>query len=94
MRFRFLSLLLVFAWSLTPPARGQSTPAQSSPKNTDPPENPQAIKQIPKDVMLVKGARSSASDSATPVPDQSLRSNDRSVELCSESLCHPTADRN
>jgi Gram-negative bacterial TonB protein C-terminal len=69
MRFRFLAFVLVFAWSLTPPIRGQSTPAQSSPKNTDAPENPQALTKVPSGVILVKGAWSSASDSVTPVPE-------------------------
>ena len=69
MRFRFLAFLLVFAWSLKLPARCQSTPGQSSPRNTDAPENPQAMKQIPRGVILVKGAWSSASDSLTPLPE-------------------------
>ena len=64
MHSRFKSLLLIFAWSLTLPVRGQSTPGQSSPT-----ENPQAMKQIPTGVILVKGTWSSASDSATPVPE-------------------------
>ena len=64
MHSRFKSLLLIFAWSLTLPVRGQSTPGQSSPT-----ENPQAMKQIPTGVILVKGTWSSASDSVTPVPE-------------------------
>jgi hypothetical protein len=69
MRFQFLCFLLVFTWSLTLPAPGQSTAGQSSTKGSDVPENPQAMKQIPSGVILVKGAWSSASDSLTPVPE-------------------------
>jgi len=69
MRFRFLAFLLVFAWSLTVAARGQSTAGQSSPQKTDVPENPQALTKVPSGVILVKGAWSSASDSVTPVPE-------------------------
>jgi hypothetical protein len=69
MRLRFLAFLLVVAWSLTPLARGQNTAGQSSPKNSDAPENPQALTKVPSGVILVKGAWSSASDSVTPVPE-------------------------
>jgi Gram-negative bacterial TonB protein C-terminal len=69
MRFRLLVFLLVFACSLTLPARGQSTAGQRSPKNNDAPENPQALTKVPSEVILVKGAWSSASDTVTPVPE-------------------------
>jgi len=69
MRFPFPCLLLVFALSLAVPAWGQSTAGQSSPKNADAPENPQALTKVPSGVILVKGAWSSASDSVTPVPE-------------------------
>jgi len=68
MHFRFSCFLLVFAWSLTLPTRGQSTAGQSSPQNTAP-DNPQATTRVPSDVILVKGAWSSASDSVTPIPE-------------------------
>ena len=69
MRFPFSCLPLVFALSLAVPAWGQSTAGQSSPKNADAPENPQALTKVPSGVILVKGAWSSASDSVTPVPE-------------------------
>jgi Gram-negative bacterial TonB protein C-terminal len=69
MRFRFSCFLLVFALSLAVPAWGQSTAGQSSSKNADVPENPQAMTKIPSGVILVKGAWSSATDSVTPVPE-------------------------
>jgi len=69
MGLRFSGFLLFFAWSLTLASRGQSTAGQRSPKNTGAPDNPQAMKQIPSGVILVKGAWSSASDSVTPVPE-------------------------
>jgi hypothetical protein len=69
MRFQFSCFLLIFACSLTLATQGQSTAGQSSPKNTDAPNNPQAMKQIPTGVILVKGAWSSASDSVTPIPE-------------------------
>ena len=69
MRFRLSCFLLVLASSLAVPAWGQSPAGQSSPKNTDVPENPQALTKVPSEVILVKGAWSSASDSVTPVPE-------------------------
>ena len=69
MRFRFSCFALVFALSLAVPAWGQSTAGQSSPQKADVPENPHALTKVPSGVILVKGAWSSASDSATPVPE-------------------------
>ena len=69
MRIRFSCCMLVLAWSLAMPARGQSTPGQSPSTNPAVPANPQAMTNIPSGVILVKGAWSSASDSVTPVPE-------------------------
>jgi hypothetical protein len=69
MRFRFSCFLLLSALSLAVPAWGQSTAGQSSPKNADAPDNPQAMTKVPSNVILIKGAWSSASDSVTPVPE-------------------------
>lgn len=69
MRFRVSCFLLLIAWLLAAVAAGQNSAEQSSPGNAEAPENPQAMKKIPKGVILVKGAWSSASDSFTPVPE-------------------------
>ena len=69
MRFRFSCFPIFFIWLLATVASGQSNAGQSSPKNGGVPENPQAMKQVPSGVILVKGAWSSASDSVTPVPE-------------------------
>jgi hypothetical protein len=76
MRFRFACFLLVLALSLTVLAGGQSPPGQSSTKNADTPQNPQALTKVPSGVILVKGAWSSASDSGTPVPEGGSVSSD------------------
>jgi Gram-negative bacterial TonB protein C-terminal len=71
MRSRFTCSLVV-AFSLASAAWCQSAaagPGQSSTKSSDVPENPQAATKVPTDVILVKGAWSSASDSVTPVPE-------------------------
>jgi len=68
MRFQFSCFLLVSALLLTMPARGQSIAGQNSPQKTAP-HNPQAMTKVPSEVILVKGAWSSASDSVTPIPE-------------------------
>jgi hypothetical protein len=69
MRFRFSCFLFFFAWSFVAAATGQSAAEQNSPKNTDIPESPRAMKKVPSGVILVKGAWSSSSDSVTPLPE-------------------------
>ena len=68
MRSRLLCSLLVLAWSVS--AWGQGTKPQNVPRSGgDFSDNVQPGNKVPTGVILVKGAWSSASDSATPVPE-------------------------
>jgi hypothetical protein len=69
MRLRLTCFFLFFAWLLASAATGQNTAGGSSPRSADVPSDPQAVTKIPSGVILVKGASSSASDPATPVPE-------------------------
>jgi hypothetical protein len=70
MRSRFLCSWLVLALSVSFLAWGQGATAQNAPKNGgDFSDNIQPGSKVPTDVILVKGAWSSASDSVTPLPE-------------------------
>jgi len=70
MRSTLIRSVVIFVLSVSCLAWGQSAKPQPAPKNGgDFSENPQTITKVPTGVILVKGASSSASDSATPVPE-------------------------
>jgi hypothetical protein len=72
MKPRFLCsvLLVVFSSSAV---GGQTPSSESAPKSgANSLNNPQPLTKIPTGVILVKGARSSASDSVTPVPEDAI----------------------
>jgi hypothetical protein len=70
MRSRFLCSWLVLALSVSFLAWGQGATPQSAPRNGgDFSDNIQPGSKVPTDVVLVKGAWSSASDSVTPLPE-------------------------
>jgi hypothetical protein len=70
MYFRFLGLLVVVAGSISLLSWCQKSEPQSIPQNGgDSPSNPQPQTKVPEEVILVKGAWSSASDSVTPLPE-------------------------
>lgn len=70
MRSRFWCSLLAFAWSVCLLAWSQGARVQSDPQSGGGgSNNPQHQIKVPKGVILVKGAWSSASDSVTPVPE-------------------------
>ncbi len=70
MCFRYSCSLLVIALSISSSAWGQGARPQSAPKNGgDFSNNMQPETKVPSDVILVKGAWSSASDSVTPLPE-------------------------
>jgi len=69
MRFRFSCSLLILALSLSSPAWGQGVSQQSAPKSGDSSNLTLPLTKVPAEVILVKGAWSSASDSTTPVPE-------------------------
>ncbi|MGA8432970.1 MAG: hypothetical protein WB729_24320 [Candidatus Sulfotelmatobacter sp.] len=70
MSSRFLCCLAFFGLLVPLFAFGQAAGLQSSPRNGgDFSDNTNATTKVPKDVILVKGAWSSASDSATPLPE-------------------------
>ena len=78
--FVFFVLLLLLNPSLCLLARAQDTNQDSAPPPPPPaqggdfaPDNPQAQK-VPTDVILVKGAMPSATDSSTPVPESGAMS--------------------
>jgi hypothetical protein len=76
MRSRFLCSLPVLALSVSLLASGQSARSQNAPRNGgDFSDNVQPITKVPKGVILVKGAWSSASDSVTPLPERGNVSN-------------------
>jgi len=67
-RFLFSSAIVALFLSLL--AWGQSAPPQNAPKNGGDFSNDlQPVTKVPANVILVKGAWSSASDSVTPVPE-------------------------
>jgi hypothetical protein len=67
---RFLCPLVVLVFSASLVTWGQSVRPQSAPTNGgDFSNNMQTPTKVPADVILVKGAWSSASDSVTPVPE-------------------------
>jgi hypothetical protein len=75
----FLRFLLILAFCVWLPARGQSAPPQDAPQNggdfstiTHPTEK----QKVPAGVILVKGAWASASDSVTPLPEGGSVAND------------------
>jgi len=77
MRFRFSCSLLILALSPSAPAWGQSVSQQSAPKSGGDSSNSMLpLAKVPSEVILVKGAWSSASDSVTPVPEQGNVVND------------------
>jgi hypothetical protein len=67
MRLRFLCYLIIPALSLLSTLWGYSIGRQSIPKGGDQPGR--GVTRVPSEVILVKGAWSSASDSVTPVPE-------------------------
>ncbi|MGA3080890.1 MAG: energy transducer TonB [Terracidiphilus sp.] len=70
MNSRLLYFLAVSTLSAGLPAWGQAAGPQDSPKsNLSISEDPQHMTKVPQGVILVKGAWPSASDSATPVPE-------------------------
>ncbi|MFZ1053200.1 MAG: hypothetical protein WAN41_21155, partial [Candidatus Sulfotelmatobacter sp.] len=69
MRSRFLGFLLALALSVSSPDWAQGVGPQSAPKSGDFPNEMQPETKVPQGVILVKGAWSSASDSATPLPE-------------------------
>lgn len=70
MRSRFLYSWLVLLWSVSSLISGHRATAQSAPRNGgDFSDNIQPGSKVPTDVILVKGASPSASDSVTPVPE-------------------------
>ncbi|MGA7475439.1 MAG: hypothetical protein WBW60_22105 [Candidatus Sulfotelmatobacter sp.] len=69
MRSRFLGSLLALALSVSSPDWAQGARPQSAPKSGDFPNEMQPETKVPQGVILVKGAWSSASDSATPLPE-------------------------
>lgn len=69
MRCRFLCLLLIPTLSLYSAAWGQSVSQQNAPKSGGD-HSSNEVARIPSGVILVKGAWSSASDSATPLPEK------------------------
>ena len=77
MRFRFSCSLLILASSLSSPAWGQDVSQQSAPKSGGDFSNSMLpLTKVPTEVILVKGAWSSASDSVTPVPEGGNVAND------------------
>src|SRR5262249_26859013 len=68
MRGRLLCLLLIPTLSLSSAAWSQSVSRQSAPKSGGDNSSTESAR-IPSGVILVKGAWSSASDSATPLPE-------------------------
>ena len=69
MRSRFLGSLLALALSVSSPDWAQGARPQSAPKSGDFPNEMQSETKVPRGVILVKGAWSSASDSVTPLPE-------------------------
>jgi len=70
MRSRFLCSLVVFGLSVNVLVFGQGGKTPSPVRNGgDFSDNTNATTRVPKDVILVKGAWSSASDSTTPLPE-------------------------
>lgn len=69
MRYSFCVLLLFMVLSPVTPAWSQTAAPQSVPNGGDFSNNVTSSSKVPKDVILVKGAWSSASDSTTPVPE-------------------------
>src|SRR5438477_7869701 len=74
MQRRFLNLLVVLAFSVSWLAWGQNPESQETPK--DAPKNggdfsnvTEPTVKVPKDLIIIKGAWASASDSVTPVPE-------------------------
>src|ERR1700694_850945 len=66
----FLSLLAALALSVSLLAWGQNAGPQNAPQNGgDFSTNTSPQKTVPKDVVIVKGAWASASDSVTPLPE-------------------------
>ena len=74
---RLLRLLVVLALAVPASAWTQEPPKQEQPKQEAPPNggdfsnitNPDPAVKVPKDVIIIKGAWASASDSTTPVPE-------------------------
>ncbi len=67
---RFLRSSLAFAFCISSAAWGQSAGPQNAPQNGGDFSNAtQPTTKVPKDVILVKGAWASASDSVTPIPE-------------------------
>jgi hypothetical protein len=67
---RHLCSMVVIAVSISTQALGQEGAVQNAPRNGgDFSATPQVITKVPKGVILVKGAWSSASDSVTPLPE-------------------------
>ncbi len=67
---QFLRFFAILAWSVLVLSWGSRVDAQDAPKNGgDFSDNTHPQTKVPKGVILVKGARSSASDSVTPVPE-------------------------
>ena len=70
MQPRFSGLLVFLVLSGSGLAWSQDAKSQSPARNcVDQPTNPVSAKKVPKGVILVKGAWSSASDSVTPLPE-------------------------
>jgi hypothetical protein len=73
MRFRFSSSLLILVLPLSSPAWGQGSSQQSALKSGG---DLLPLTKVPTEVILVKGAWSSASDSVTPLPEGGNIAND------------------
>jgi hypothetical protein len=72
-----VSVLVAVIWSLSFLTAAQKAPPQTLPKNGgDFSNNTQPLTKVPAGVILVKGAWSSASDSATPTPEDGKINND------------------
>ncbi len=65
----FLRFMLVLAFCVSATSWSQTTDSQNAQNGGDFSTVTQPTKKVPKDVILVKGAWASASDSVTPVPE-------------------------
>ena len=66
---RLLSFTVACSLAALSPAWGQTVAPQVPPATDAANPNPRAITKVPQGVILVKGARPSASDSTTPLPE-------------------------
>jgi hypothetical protein len=69
MNLRSLYSLLLVLLCASSAVESQAPPPDRSKTNVDAPHNQQSITKLPADIILVKGASPSATDSVTPVPE-------------------------